>query len=892
MKKIYIVDVSGYLYSSYFAIRNMTNSKGESTNALYGFIRGMLKLIKDFQPTHLVAIFDGPHNGKKREAIYPDYKAHRSATPEDLPYQISWAHEFCALMGIPSLNIPEVEADDTMGAVAVWAEKQKADSYICTSDKDMCQLVNDHIFLLNTRKDNLIIDAKEVQKIHGVLPSQIVDLLSMTGDTSDNIPGLPGIGPKTAITFLQQFGTLENMLEHPEQITADKKRAIVKDNKDRALISKLLVSLNLDVEIPEDPSFYQLQPAQTKELKSFYSKMNFNSLIKELDNVTPQEIKEAKETAFEVLYSIVDDEESLQSLMEILKVRKEICFKVESGSSDRPLMGKLVGIAFKIDTTTIVYVPVNGKLGLDKVVNAIKPLFENPNIGFYGHDIKRQYHVLINYDIHIANICFDTLLASFILNSHHRQHSLEALFLQYFEKVKSDLQIHTGKGKDFIEPADLPPETIYRYCCEEVDYTNRLKSFLEQEICKREQQDLLYKIEIPLIKVLAKIENHGIFLDVPTLNALSVELRIKLDNLQKEIYAAAGEEFNINSPKQLSEILQNKMHIVLPKKTATGFSTNADILEDLKADYPIAQLLLDYRSLEKLRSTYVESLPMDVNPVTHRIHCTFNQSVAATGRLSCQDPNLQNIPTRTAEGRKIREAFRPEKDGWSYLAADYSQIELRLLAHFSEDPTLVAAFNNNEDIHTHTASVVLGLPIEEITKELRSKAKAVNFGIIYGQQAFGLAKELHIEVKEAANFIEMYFKRYPKIKEYIESCKELSRTTGKARTSTGRERLIPEINSKNGQLRALAERLAVNTPLQGTAADIIKLAMLKIDELLSNEKVEGFMILQIHDELVFELPDSEIDFFKPLVKEVMENVVQLKIPLIVDINVGKNWKEC
>ena len=892
MKKIYIVDVSGYLYSSYFAIRNMTNSKGESTNALYGFIRGMLKLIKDFQPTHLVAIFDGPHNGKKREAIYPDYKAHRSATPEDLPYQISWAHEFCALMGIPSLNIPEVEADDTMGAVAVWAEKQKADSYICTSDKDMCQLVNDHIFLLNTRKDNLIIDAKEVQKIHGVLPSQIVDLLSMTGDTSDNIPGLPGIGPKTAITFLQQFGTLENMLEHPEQITADKKRAIVKDNKDRALISKLLVSLNLDVEIPEDPSFYQLQPAQTKELKSFYSKMNFNSLIKELDNVTPQEIKEAKETALEALYSIVDDEESLQSLMEILKVRKEICFKVESGSSDRPLMGKLVGIAFKIDTTTIVYVPVNGKLGLDKVVNAIKPFFENPNIGFYGHDIKRQYHVLINYDIHIANICFDTLLASFILNSHHRQHSLEALFLQYFEKVKSDLQIQTGKGKDFIEPADLPPETIYRYCCEEVDYTNRLKSFLEQEICKREQQDLLYKIEIPLIKVLAKIENHGIFLDVPTLNALSVELRIKLDNLQKEIYAAAGEEFNINSPKQLSEILQNKMHIVLPKKTATGFSTNADILEDLKADYPIAQLLLDYRSLEKLRSTYVESLPMDVNPVTHRIHCTFNQSVAATGRLSCQDPNLQNIPTRTAEGRKIREAFRPEKDGWSYLAADYSQIELRLLAHFSEDPTLVAAFNNNEDIHTHTASVVLGLPIEEITKELRSKAKAVNFGIIYGQQAFGLAKELHIEVKEAANFIEMYFKRYPKIKEYIESCKELSRTTGKARTSTGRERLIPEINSKNGQLRALAERLAVNTPLQGTAADIIKLAMLKIDELLSNEKVEGFMILQIHDELVFELPDSEIDFFKPLVKEVMENVVQLKIPLIVDINVGKNWKEC
>lgn len=894
MKKIFIVDVSGYIYSSYFAIRNMTNGMGESTNALYGFIRGMHKLIKDFQPTHLVAVFDGPNNGKKREEIYSEYKAHRSATPADLPYQIAWAEEFCSLMGIPSLNVPEVEADDTMGTIAIWAEKQQATSYICTSDKDMCQLVNDHIFLLNTRKENLIIGANEVEQIHGVPPSQIVDLFSMIGDASDNVPGLPGIGPKTAIGFLKQFGSLDNLLAHPEEIAAEKKRAIITENKDKALLSRRLISLDLEVPIPTESDFYRLTTPQIPELKNFYSKMSFVSLLKDLDSLLPTETIKNSLSETNAHYALVDDEESLQKYLALLSKQKKICFKTENNDT-HPLLAELVGITFTIQEHSginTIYIPANGQLGLKRVLEAVKPLFENSSIGFYGHDVKRHYHILANHNIHIAHICFDTILASYILNSHHRQHSLEALFLQYFERNKLNIQGLTGKGKNIIDVSQIPPDKIYHYSCEEIEYTQRLKIILEADICKRHQEQLLYELELPLITVLAKMERQGIYLDVPFLNTLSTSLRSQLLALQQKIYDIAGEEFNINSPKQLSDILQNKLHIILPKKTATGFSTNADILEDLKENHPIAELLLEYRTLEKLRSTYVESLPLNVNPTTHRIHCTFNQSVAATGRLSCQDPNLQNIPTRTQEGRKIREAFRPQQEGWSYLSADYSQIELRLLAHFSEDPILLAAFQNNEDIHTYTASIVLDIPIEEVTKELRSQAKAVNFGIIYGQQAFGLAKELNIDVKEAAHFIDLYFKRYPRIREYIESCKKIARETGRTTTFTGRERLIPEINSKNGQLRALAERLAVNTPLQGTAADLIKMAMLKIDQYLSAKQLQAYMILQIHDELIFELPDHEIEIVKPLIKEAMEQVVRLKIPLIVDITLGKNWKEC
>lgn len=889
MQKIYLIDASGYLYRSYFAIRNMTNSKGESTNALFGFIRSVLKLIKDFNPDHIAAVFDGPRNSQKRVSIYTEYKAHRSAMPPDLAYQIAWAHKFCELAGISQLNIPEAEADDVMGSVAKWAAQEGASVYLCTSDKDMCQLVNGKTFILNTFKENQLIDAKEVEKIHGVPPEKMIDLLAMVGDSSDNVPGLPGFGPKTAAELLKSFGTLDYILAHPEEVPGKKKQEVIVQEKDKALISRQLVTIDTKIEIPYDNNFYLLKRPRKVELKDFYASMNFHSLIKELEqdipHMTPQIIVE------EVEYTLVDDEESFIKLLDILSKQNEICFDTET-TNLRPLLANLVGIGFCIEEKRAWYVPVNGKLGLKRVLDALKPIFDNPKIGFYGHNMKYDCHVLSNYGIKIKNLCFDTLLASYILNSHSRQHSLDALALDNFGKVKTDISELIGKGKKEISMLDVPIEKVSQYCCEDVDYTFRIKQILEKQLRDRKLKDLLHNLELPLMAVLAGMEKQGIFLDIPHMQKMSESLAKEIQNLQQEIYTLAGVEFNLNSPLQLQKILFEKLLIPYPKRRTGSLSTGEEILELLQPTFPIAAKILEYRKLEKLRSTYVDCLPSEVNPKDQRIHCTYNQSVAATGRLSCQDPNLQNIPIRSELGRKIREAFRPAKTGWSFLAADYSQVELRLLAHFSEDPYLLEAFKNNADIHRHTAASIYGIPLSEVTKEQRQNAKAVNFGLIYGQQAFGLAQELHISTKESYAFIDNYFKKFTKVREFLESCKKKARETGKATTFTGRERLLPEIHSKNGMLRSQAERLAINTPIQGTAADLIKMAMLKIDGLLNKHKKLGYMILQIHDELIFEVPDFEILDFQLLVKEAMENVVKLKVPLIVDILVGKNWKEC
>ncbi len=891
MRKIFAVDASGYLYRSYFAIRNVTNAKGESTNALFGFIRSILKLIKDFKPEHLVAVFDGPYNVKKREALYADYKAHRTAMPPDLLYQIEWAQRFCDLMGIAKLVIPEVEADDTMGSIARWAEKEESITYLCTSDKDFCQLVNDKILILNTHKENLILDAAGVEQAFGVPPAKMIDLLAMTGDASDNVPGLSGFGPKTAAALLNQHGSLDYLLDNPDVVSGKKKEILIQE-KDLALLSRQLVTIDTAIEIPRDFHFFEIKPANIPGLREFYSGMNFNSLIKELEQgLTQNQSPEIKAENEEVSYQMVDDETSFQELIHTLSSQKEICFDTET-THLQPIKAELVGIGFAVDPKKAWYVPANGKLGLQRVLEGLRPLFENGQVGFYGHNVKYDYHVLGNYGITVANLCFDTILASYLLNSHLRQHSLDSLSLEYFGKVKISISELIGKGQKQISMAEVPLAQVCSYCCEDVDYTCRLKFILEKQLHERKLLPLFKELELPLAKVLARMERHGIFVDLPYLQEMSHEVMRQLRILEKEIYLLAGEEFNINSPKQISHILFTKMGIKPPKKTATGHSTSAEVLTFLQHDVALAGKLLEYRLLEKLRSTYIDTLPEEVFAKTQRIHCTFNQTVAATGRLSCQDPNLQNIPVRSEIGRTIRQAFRPEKKGWSYLAADYSQIELRLLAHFSEDPTLISAFQNNEDIHAHTASIIFNVPIQEVTKMLREHAKAVNFGVIYGQQAFGLSQQLGIDVKEAAAFIDTYFKRYTRVKEFVEHCKEQARKSGKAVTYIGRERLIPEINSKNGQIRAAAERLAVNTPLQGTAADLIKSAMLAIDKRLLAERKLGFMMLQIHDELIFELPDFEILDMEMLVREEMQKGLKINVPLVVDITIGKNWKEC
>lgn len=891
MKDIYIIDASGYIYRSYFAIRNITNAKGESTNALFGFIRSVSKLIADFKPEHLVAVFDGPQSIKAREEIYAEYKSHRPGMPDDLLYQIQWARDYCNLRGIPILNVSGVEADDTMGTVAVWAARQQAKAYLCTSDKDMFQLVNDQILILNTFKDNLIMGAKEVEEAFGVPPVKMIDFLAITGDTSDNIPGLPGFGPKTAAALLQQFGSLDYILAHPEVVPGKKKQDTIIQEAEKALLSRRLVTVITDVDIPKDENFYRLGNFDKELLKEFYASKNFNSLIKELEKEIVIEGTVAKPRDISVDYLLVDDDLSLELIVKELSQQKEICINTEA-SAIHPMKSELVGMGLGYKPGLAWYVPMNGKLGLEKALKILKPLLENSKIGFYGHNIKHDLHLLHRYGIRISNISFDTILASYLLNSHSRQHSLDALTLEYFGKVKIAISELVGKGKKIISMQDVPIEQVCTYCCEDIDFTCSLKEILEKQLKERNLFHLLINIEIPLLKVLAEMERKGIYLDKAFLAEFALLVNAQLQTLQKEIHVLAGEEFNLNSPKQLSDILFKKLGIQPPKKTATGHSTSADVLEFLQHQHPIAKKMMDYRVLEKLRSTYVETLPGEVHPETNRIHCTFNQSVAATGRLSCQDPNLQNIPVRGEWGIQIRQAFRPEKEGWSFLAADYSQIELRLLAHLSEDPTLVAAFKNNEDIHARTAAAIFNVPLEKVTKEMRYQAKAVNFGVVYGQGPFGLSQALGIELKDAKLFIDMYFKQYGKVKEYVEASKEAARKTGRAVTLTGRERLIPEIHNKNMQIRAAAERLAMNTPLQGTAADLIKLAMIQIHEKLHKERKLGYMILQIHDELIFEIPDFEILSVEPMIREIMQNIFKLKVPLIVDISIGKNWKEC
>jgi len=864
----------------------MTNPKGESTNALFGFIRSIYKLIADFSPDYIIAVFDGPDNKQKRKEMYAEYKSHRKEMPEDLFPQLEKAHYWCEIAGIPYLSVPGVEADDTMGSIAVWAEKQNIKVFLCSSDKDLCQLVDDKIFMIQPHKDNLLVDTKKVEELYGITPKQMVDYLAIVGDASDNIPGLEGFGPKTASALLQQFGTLDAILENPDKVPGAKKQETVRQGKEIALLSRRLATIDKDVDFPKDETFFHLKEPDLQQLKDFYQEMHFLSLLKELDT-TPHSTH-AKDDKTD--YHLVNDRDSLTQLIEMLSSAKEICIDVET-TNIRPMLAELVGVGFALRPGEAWYVPLNGAIHRTEVLQKLGELLRNPSLAFYGHNIKYDFHVLLNENLPEPRISFDTILASYLLTPQNPRHNLDHLTLERFQKVKISIEELLGKGKKQISMLDVPLDQVTAYCCQDADYTVRLKEVFEKELVQQNLLPILKDIELPLLPVLITMERRGIYVDPQILKKMSLQLAHSIQELEQEIHTMAGEEFNVSSPKQLSKILFEKMGISPPKKTATGFSTSADVLEDLQDDVPIVSKILEYRTLEKLRSTYVDSLPEEINPKTGRIHCTFNQSVAATGRLSCQDPNLQNIPIRSFIGKEIRTAFKPQQSHWSFLSADYSQIELRLLAHLSEDPVLLKAFNEGEDIHAYTASLVFDVPLKDVSEDMRHKSKAVNFGILYGQQAFGLSQGLKIEYRDAAAFIEKYFERYKRVKEFLEFCKESVRKTGRAVTMTGRQRPIPEINSKNPILRAASERLAINTPLQGTAADLIKIAMVQIDTLLK-EKNLGYMLLQIHDELLFESPDTHVHALSAQVKTIMEGVMKLKVPLEVHISIGKNWGEC
>lgn len=881
MNKIYIIDAVNLLFRAYYAISPMTNLKGESTHALYGFIRSVYKLIKDFSPDYLICVFDGPDNKKSRTKIYSEYKSHRTSMPLDLVEQLQRSLYFCEIAGIPFLSIEGIEADDTMGSIAKWAEKEGSEVFLCSSDKDLCQLISEKIQIIHLHKDNLLIDEQKVKDQYGVEPSKIVDFLAITGDTSDNIPGLEGFGPKTASLLLNQYGSLEEILANASKIKG-KKGEILVQQEEIALMSKQLARIDIHIEIPIQPSFFQLKTPDIPKVKQFFQEMHFLSLLKELplDKETPQEN-----------YCLVNDLESLEQLLKKLEQETKVCIDTET-THLHPMLAQLVGIGFAIQAGHAWYVPLNGFLNRKFVLEKIKSLLEKKEMGFIGHNIKYDLHVLKNENISLQSIHFDTILASYLLHPNTQRHSLDELSLQRLGREKIPIESLIGKGKKQISMLDVPLDLIKDYCCEDVDCTLQLKEQLEPQLQEQGLFTLFTEVEIPLIFVLAEMERNGIYVNVKTLEKTSLALSSKILHLEEQIYELSGQKFNLNSPKQLSSVLFEKLQIKPPKKTTTGYSTSIDVLDALKEEYPIVKKIIEYRTLEKLRSTYADSLPLQVNSVTKRIHCTFNQSIAATGRLSCQNPNLQNIPVRTEEGKKIRQAFEPQEIDYSFLSADYSQIELRILAHLSEDPALIQAFNNQEDIHSYTASLVFGAPISEVTPTMRYQAKAVNFGILYGKQAFSLSQDLNISYKEAEAFIATYFQRYQKVKDFIEFCEETARKTGKVVTITGRQRPIAEIHNKNPSIRAFAKRLAINTPLQGSAADLIKIAMIQVDNYLKQSHKKAKMILQVHDELLFEASDQDVLLLGKDVKQIMENVMSLKVPLIVDIAIGKNWSEC
>lgn len=891
MEKLFIIDAVNYLFRSYYAIGPMTNDQGQSTSAVFGFIRSIKKIIAEFSPDYLVCAFDGPDNKKNRKAIYAEYKMHRKGAPEDLFPQFAMAHDFCKFYGIPTLCIEEVEADDTMASVALWAkEKENMEVYICTSDKDLFQMVDNHLFVVLPNKNDMIVDRLKVKELFGVYPEQMLDYLAIVGDTSDNIPGLPGFGPKTAVALLEKFQTLDEILKHPEKIPGEKKQKIFIEEQDKALLSKELSTLKYDVSIPKNKSFYKLSPPNRSALAEFFQKQNFMKFIQEEDKkeekITPPSPKQK-----EVSYTLINDQKAFLSLMSHLAKASEICVDTET-TDIHPLKAKLVGIGFSIKPYEGWYVPFNGEIETATIIDSLKQLFSLPSIKFFGHNIKYDLHVLANYSIDLNHICFDTILASYLIAPQHRRHNLDALSLIHFGKVKIAYEELIEKNKKKIPLEEVEIEKVTNYCCEDLDYTYRLKHLFEKTLDELGLTSLLQDIEIPLIPILAKMERHGIFIDKQKIKVLEIELSQEIEETEKEIYEDIGHKFNLNSPKQLSEILYVELKLPPPSRKKTEYSTGADILSKLASESFIVKKILKHRTLQKLLSTYLEALPKQIFEKTGRIHPTFNQSVTATGRLSCQDPNLQNIPIKTEVGKKIREGFRPQKEGWVYIDADYSQIELKLLAHFSKDPELIRAFQNNEDIHAYTASLVYKIAIQDVTPTMRSIAKAVNFGTIYGQGAYGLSQLIGIPFAEAQEFIKTYFERYTKVESFIERCKKEAYQTKVATTLFGRKRPLPEIDNKNPTIRHGAERLAVNTPLQGTAADIIKLAMIAIDKEIQEKELKGFLVLQIHDELIFEVPESETAIFKKIIKDRMENVVKLAVPLNINLQVGKNWGEC
>jgi len=885
---LYLIDGNSYVYRAYYAIRELTNSKGFPTNAIYGFTNMLLKIIREKKPDGIVVSFDTPVP-TERHRIYEEYKAQRPETPRELVEQMPYIKKMISAFNISIFEAPGYEADDLLGTIAKRAASEGIDVFIVTGDKDMLQLVNNRVKIYDPMKDK-VLDEEFVKEKFGVGPERITEFMALAGDAVDNIPGIKGVGEKTAKELLSEFESLDDLLNNTSRIRKDKLRLLVSENADIVRLSKKLATIDTSVPLDINPEFISGEEFRLKEpdwasLLPLFREFEFGSLMK----LIPSGI--SSKVSYETVFSI----ERVKEIAALIK--EKFAFDIEasaSGGSRNPLTKSLVGLALCIEKGHAFYIPVSHsysgipeQINKKDVLGVLTRIFEDEQIAKIGHNLKYGIMILKEDGINVKGPLFDTMIASYLINPNKPNHSLEEVSMEYLSYRKKTFTEVLGKKSSFSE-VSLKEATSY--ASENAGLSLELKEVLFNTLRENNLEDIYLNIEMPLIYVLADMEEAGVKVDSNKLEGISKELERELDGIQRRIYFLAGEEFNINSPKQLSRVLFHSLGFQPGKKKKTGFSTEMGVLEELAESHELPREILNFRSLNKLKTTYIDVLPKLINPKTGRIHTSFNQTATATGRLSSSDPNLQNIPIRGEWGRRIRETFIAEGDNL-LLSADYSQVELRILAHLSNDEGLINAFKNNLDIHARTASEIFGIPIDKVTPDIRRIAKTVNFGVIYGISPFGLSETLSISRDEAKKYIEQYFNRHPGVKSYMEKTLEEARDKGYVSTLFGRRRAVPGIKSKNSNIRQQGERLAINSPIQGTAADIIKIAMINIWKRFKDRDLKTRMILQVHDELLFELPAEEFSTVKDIVKKKMEGVITLSVPVSVDINYGKNWVE-
>ncbi|TBW52207.1 DNA polymerase I [Marinobacter halodurans] len=895
---VVLVDGSSYLFRAFHALPPLTTSKGHPTGAIKGVISMLRRLDQDFPGSKVVVVFDA--KGKTfRHELYADYKAHRPPMPEDLATQIAPIHEIIHAMGLPLLIVPDVEADDVIGTLAYEATEKGVDVVISTGDKDMAQLVSDHVTLINTMTETAM-DRDGVAEKFGIAPEQIIDYLALVGDKVDNIPGVEKCGPKTAVKWLQQYGTLENLIEHVDEI-----KGKIGDNLRNALdqlpMSKELATIKTDVDLAFGIQDVKPDEADREKLLALFREYEFKAWIAELsdNNGDAPEDDDATPDTPEKHYSVVTDQGEFDTWVKRLEKADLFAFDTETTSLNYS-EAEVVGVSFAIEPGEAAYVPFGhdymgapDQLARDTVLGALKPLLEDPQQKKVGQNLKYDKNVLANHDINLEGIAEDTMLESYVLNSTGSRHDMDSLALKYLGEATISFESIAGKGVKQLTFNQIDLEQAGPYAAEDADITLRLHQTLRPRLAKEGRLEEVYtQIDMPLVPVLSRMEQRGVMIDTATLKRHSQQLAERMAELEKAAHEEAGETFNLGSPKQLQAIFYEKLGLPVVKKTPKGAPSTAEpVLQELAHDYRLPHLILEHRSLSKLKSTYTDRLPEMVSSRTGRVHTSYHQAVAATGRLSSSEPNLQNIPIRTEEGRRIRQAF-VAPDGYKLVAADYSQIELRIMAHLSGDEGLLKAFADGKDIHKATAAEVFGTTTDKVTSDQRRSAKAINFGLIYGMSAFGLSRQLGVERKLAQEYIDLYFHRYPRVRQYMDDIRKQAHDRGYVETLFGRRLYLPEINAKNKQMQQAAERTAINAPMQGTAADIIKRAMVTVENwLLEAHAKEARMVMQVHDELILEVKESALDKVTRGLTERMSNAAELKVPLLVEAGAGDNWDE-